>query len=910
MNRLFHCILGEKGAGRDSIRTARLIFFGVIGILTLTALYLSFFVKFPDRFEPIRFSAFPKGIVTPTDFISPYGQEPESFLVITPDEDARNEKYLRLRIDSKHDDWWGINIGVNHTIPPNALLKMDWRGGGEIQELIIDLKDGKGENFYTFVNAPGEEWSTVTIPLADLISNPFQQPDITPTGIMQHENVQGINITFFPNTDATLDTRHVEFVYRSDQWSYPIVIFGLLVFGLLLLRRTESISLGTGAEWNLRSGPMYTRLSYVLYISSVLIATAGREGDLFTLTSVIVYSAFFCFIVLDEFKKNFFSANQIWLWRYMLVLTAGWYMGFSANWFQMVCLLGIALLPMIRFRTHRYSLTLPAAALIAAAAHPAFNPAVILPPATAVIGTLTIVIVLIRQLISNAEVQRESRYSILLYEQALEHSSEAILTLDMDGKIQRVNKVFESMTGYGAAESIGRVFVDFLHPDDRSLLDPEKRAACGKASRLIDLRLMNREGENRYLLVREIPLCKQGTGIGYQIIGTDVTERRVLEHQLYQTQRLDSLGAVAGGVAHDFNNILGSILGYASLLKMKVEPEHSFFTPLDRIERSATRAADLTGKLLAFARGGGSEKKPLNLNSIVKETIAILEGSFDKSIAIRTILDESLPAMEGDTGQLQQVLMNICVNARDAMPEGGELLIETSHDTLEEAFVKMHVGTQAYRYVVLSVSDTGIGMDKQTQQRIFDPFFTTKPKGRGIGLGLSMVHGTVKSHGGIIQVYSEPGGGSTFRMYFPASDKAIQEIVPVQRESVNGKGRILVVDDEEFMRSLIKEALEGAGYEVTTAEDGEEAVAVYRTQTDSIDLVILDMIMPKMGGREAFRIMREINPDVRVLLSSGYSEQGAAREVIDQGVAGFLQKPYKSYDLQKKVRETLCGVVK
>lgn len=493
------------------------------------------------------------------------------------------------------------------------------------------------------------------------------------------------------------------------------------------------------------------------------------------------------------------------------------------------------------------------------------------------------------------------------YRSLFEESKDTVYISTPEGKLLDINSAGVELFGYTSKEEILRADIA------RDLyFDPAQREASRRlleeqgSVKDMELRLRRRDGQE--LIVLETATCVRDTTgkvIAYRGILRDVTMQRRLEEEIRQAQKMESVGFLAGGIAHDFNNLLGGILGYASYLKTKITEDHPFYRHLDTIERSALRAADLTAKLLAFARGGRYDVKPVNINAIVKETVSILERSIDKAIAIQTMLDDHVPSVEGDPGQLQQVLMNLCVNARDAISGAGTIIIETSHGVLDEEFVKTHLEARVGHYVILTVSDTGMGMDKPTLQRIFDPFFTTKEKGKGTGLGLSMVYGIVKAHGGFIRVYSEPGRGSTFRVYLPASTKSVTHQEQERQDVRGGTETILVVDDEEHVRSLVSDILESAGYRVLTASDGEEALEIYRRQGDKIDMVILDMIMPRLGGRETYEKLREINAAVLVLLSSGYSENGTAREVLDRGAAGFLQKPYRSHELLKKLRHVL-----
>jgi PAS domain S-box-containing protein len=397
----------------------------------------------------------------------------------------------------------------------------------------------------------------------------------------------------------------------------------------------------------------------------------------------------------------------------------------------------------------------------------------------------------------------------------------------------------------------------------------------------------------------------KGMLTGLMGVTRDITEKRKLQQQFFQAQKMESIGTLAGGIAHDFNNLLGGILGYASLLKTKVNENEQAYGFADTIEKSANRAAELTAQLLAFARGGKYEPKVVSLNSIVKESLEIIGRTFDKLITVDVDLDDAISTVEADTGQIQQVLINLCVNARDAMPAGGTLTISTEERTLTAEEARNRSGARPGRYVVLSVSDTGTGIDRETLQRIFEPFFTTKEKGKGTGLGLSMVYGVVNNHGGHIHVQSTPGAGAAFHIYLPASGKAETREDSGSQIIRGGQESILVVDDEEVVRYLAKDVLESHGYTVLLASDGVEAIEEYREKSDSIALVLIDMIMPRMGGRETFLKLKEINPNVKALLFTGYGKNGEAHEIMRNGISDFIQKPFQLDELLYKVRDVL-----
>ncbi len=893
-----------------SVRIFRTVFLGLLGILVLLAVYITVFKEFPDRYEPFDFASFSSGVLRPSTTIWPYGGESETFATIHPDDRRGSDKFLRLQVHSGDGEWFGIGMEYRRTLPSDAVFTIEWRGTVRNHQILIDISDGKGENFYIYFDSPGESWTTVSIPVHTLKSNPTQSPDIEPTGIFEYENVRSISFTFFPGTEAVLDIGSITFEWRSGQVSAVLIVAFLLIGGIVFWLRTSPQHMLTAGEWDLRSGAMTARVAFVLFTISTFAALARYGDELLTPASILVHVFYFAFIAADDFFNRSFSIRTGWPWRYVVVLIPGWYFGFSDDPLQLACLLGIAFLPMIQQRSAAISMSLPVIAVAALFVQPELGLALTLPAGIVVIGMLTIFSILVKELIGHIEQRRESRHAIALYEQAFEHTTEAILTVDKSGAIERTNNGFRVLTGLDDEQITGRPLAEFILPEDRPLLASGVQLAEENAAQLLELRIADAEGAVRSLLVRKVPLFRNELFLGYQVICTDVTEFRKLERQLHQSQRMESLGTLAGGVAHDFNNILCSILGFASFLKKSIPEHHTFYKPLDRIEKSSQRAAELTRKLLSFSRGGHQEVKQIDVNAVVTETVSMLKGGIDSSITIQTYLDEPLHPMVGDAGQIQQVIMNLCVNARDAMPDGGKLLIETSHSRVDENFVKMHVDARVGRYIVVSVSDTGIGMDKKTKERIFDPFFTTKEKDKGTGLGLSMVHGIVRSHDGIIRVYSEPGKGSIFRVYFPVNgmhthDETVQSDDAAVRLSAVGGGCVLVVDDEEYMRDLAKDILEHGNYRVLLAEDGEEALSIYRESGRAIDLVILDLTMPNMSGRDTFLKLKAMNPSITVLLSSGYSEKGNAREVMEAGAMGFLRKPYTASELEEEVRMIL-----
>jgi len=387
------------------------------------------------------------------------------------------------------------------------------------------------------------------------------------------------------------------------------------------------------------------------------------------------------------------------------------------------------------------------------------------------------------------------------------------------------------------------------------------------------------------------------------VIFDDMTERKKIEAQLQHAQKMESIGVLAGGIAHDFNNLLMAIQGRTSIMLMDKDSSHPDFGHLRGIESCVGSAADLTRQLLGIARGGKYEVKPTDLNELIQKENRMF-GRTKKEITIREKYEDNLWSVEVDRGQIQQVLLNVYVNAWQAMPSGGELHIRTQNVTLDENFLKPYQ-VEPGRYVQISITDTGIGMDKATQEKIFDPFFTTKEMGRGTGLGLASAYGIIKNHGGFINVYSETGHGSTFNVYLPASENEVIEERKLTGDILRGSETVLFVDDEEMIAEIGEDLLERLGYKVFIAGTGKEAIKIYEENKDRIDIVVLDMIMPDMGGGETYDRLKDINYKVKVLLSSGYSINGQATEILDRGCNGFIQKPFRMKELSQKLREVL-----
>ena len=403
-----------------------------------------------------------------------------------------------------------------------------------------------------------------------------------------------------------------------------------------------------------------------------------------------------------------------------------------------------------------------------------------------------------------------------------------------------------------------------------------------------------------------------GRDVKFQI-AIDITERKEAEQeqdhlraQLFQSQKMESIGTLAGGIAHDFNNLLTIILGFSELIISEKEEGNREYEDLTKIIHAARTAGDMVQQILAFSRKTETKPRPISLNKQVEQLRKMLSRLIPKIIEVEISLDPGLPTVNADPVQIEQVPMNLAVNARDAMPNGGRLLIETQTVLLDEKYCRFHLEAAQGRHALLVVRDTGVGIDRTTMDRMFEPFYTTKEPGQGTGLGLAMVYGIVKSHGGHITCESELGSGTTFKIYLPAHQAEGAADVTVSGEfSALGTGIILLVDDEEFVRALGQRILEKAGYTVITATNGQEAVGVYKEKGNKIALVILDLIMPVMDGNQCLEEILRLDPRARVLIASGYSPDGTVRETLEGGAKGFVGKPYNLKQLLKTVRDAL-----
>lgn len=492
---------------------------------------------------------------------------------------------------------------------------------------------------------------------------------------------------------------------------------------------------------------------------------------------------------------------------------------------------------------------------------------------------------------------------------AVEETADSVVITDKNGNIQYVNPAFERVSGYTKEEA--------LNQNPRILksgkTDPSVYKELWETITRGDAwngHLTNRKKDGTLFEERvTISPVRDASGaiVSYIAVKQDITQQLQLEQQLRQSQRLEAIGQLAGGVAHDFNNLLTAILGYSDLTLAKLEPASPLINNLHEIKKAGERAASLTRQLLAFSRKQVLTLRVLDLNSVIGDINKMLRRLIGEHIELITKFGVDLGAIKADPTQIEQVIMNLVVNARDAMPDGGTLTIETRNVTFDEEYVLTHQPVQIGDYVVLVVSDTGCGMDAETQARIFEPFFTTKGVGKGTGLGLSTIYGIVKQSGGYVWVYSEVGMGTTFKVYLPRVFEEAPDDVPVAREIIpaGGTESILVVEDNVEVRRLILATLQAAGYSVIDCGDGREALAIVEECGNQLHLLITDVVMPSMGGRELAEQTKKIAPDARVLFISGYTDDAVVRAGISDQEIAFLEKPFTPVELIKKVGEVM-----
>lgn len=494
----------------------------------------------------------------------------------------------------------------------------------------------------------------------------------------------------------------------------------------------------------------------------------------------------------------------------------------------------------------------------------------------------------------------EERYRVLV-----ENAHDIIYEHDLEGKYTSINKAGEQITGYTLAETLKLDITDTVTPEDLNKARQMIQAKlAGEVITAYDLEIIAKDGRSIPVEVNTSLVFQDGIPIGVQGIARDVTERKQLEEQLRQSQKMEAIGQLAGGVAHDFNNLLTVIGGYSSILMVKLPPQSPFRASVEEIKKASDRASSLTRQLLAFSRKQILQPKILDLNTVVSNLDKMLRRLIGEDVDLLAITDPNLDKVKADPGQIEQVLMNLAVNARDAMPDGGKLTIETSNAVLSNDYARLH-GIPSGPYIMLAVSDTGCGMEAATRQRIFEPFFTTKEAGKGTGLGLATLYGIVKQSGGNVWVYSELGHGTTFKIYFPrAQEFSDHGELTGTKSSPHGTETVLLVEDEDQVRTILKQILENQGYHVLSASHGEQALAISQEPGD-IQLMITDVVMPQMSGRELAERIVSARPTLRVLFMSGYTDDAIVRHGLLDEKLNFIQKPFDSATVARKVRDVL-----
>lgn len=501
---------------------------------------------------------------------------------------------------------------------------------------------------------------------------------------------------------------------------------------------------------------------------------------------------------------------------------------------------------------------------------------------------------------------KESKQDEHLYRSLIHSSADAIATCDLAGRINYISPEFGNVFGWSLTELEGPPLTFIAKPEYETCHSIIREVAeSGKPHRGLASKCITKEG---HLLDVLISVSRyddhNGDPMGLLLIIRDISENKRLEAQLLQAQKMEAIGTLAGGIAHDFNNLLAVVKGNLSLMRLDFDDDHPIMARIENIDQQVDSGAKLTSQFLGYARKGSYEVKPLDLIKVVDESAQAF-GRARKEITLELDLPKTGLIIEADRTQLEQVLFNLFVNAADAMPDGGMLNLKTAQRTAQE-MLEEDFRPKPGTYILIEISDTGVGMSPKIQKRMFDPLFTTKKMGKGTGLGLASVYGIIQSYNGYITVKSEEGKGTRVRVYLPASDKASSQTKATKESMDYGKGTILLVDDELSLLQVGSEMLTALGYEVLPADNGQDAIDTYTAHREKIDLVILDMIMPGMTGGEVFNRLKKIDPNIKAILSSGYSLDDQGKKIIDSGFLGFLQKPFGMKDISSKIKEVLA----
>jgi PAS domain S-box-containing protein len=506
----------------------------------------------------------------------------------------------------------------------------------------------------------------------------------------------------------------------------------------------------------------------------------------------------------------------------------------------------------------------------------------------------------------SAEALRKSEEK---YRTLFEESKDVIFVSTPDGRYLDMNPAGLELFGYSSKDELLSIDISqdvYVNPQDRKKLQQilEEKGFVKD----YEMELKRRDGKKlTFITAATAVKDESGRVIEYRGSRRDITEHKKLEQQLLQAQKMEAVGQLAGGVAHDFNNILSAIIGYGYLLKEKMDADDPLRADVEQILESANRAAEVTRNLLAFSRKQIMNVRPVNVKEIITKTEKLLSRLIGEDIEINTVLNDMDIICMADSGQIQQVLLNLATNARDAMPKGGHLTISTEIRQLDDSFMRTYGYGKAGEYALITVSDNGIGMTQEEMEKIFEPFFTTKETGKGTGLGLAMAYGIIKQHDGYIVVQSKPGEGTTFKIYLPTVKLKEEVLVDDAAESFQPMGTetILVAEDDEALRRLSEIVLTQSGYKVISARDGVEAISKFIDNKESIQLAILDMVMPKKSGKEVYDVIREIRSDIKVLFSSGYTADRLDKALLQTENVNLISKPVSPRNLLRRVREVL-----
>ncbi len=500
------------------------------------------------------------------------------------------------------------------------------------------------------------------------------------------------------------------------------------------------------------------------------------------------------------------------------------------------------------------------------------------------------------------------------YRELVDEVNDGFYISDSEGVLLFANKALAKMLGYEHPEKlIGKKFLEFITPETVEEVDKRFGGLVkGETHYEISVsKIIGADGKERYLEVKPSLILKEDKVVGARGVIRDITERQLLEQQLRQSQKMEAVGRLAGGISHDFNNLLTVMIGYCQMVEKKIPEDNPLHKDVQEIKKSAIRAASLTKQLLAFSRKQILQPEKMNLNNIVAEMDVMLRRVIGEDIELLSVTCPELGLVMADPGQIEQVIMNLVVNARDAMPDGGKLTLETANVHLSENFVRLNPGAKAGHYAMIAITDTGCGMDANTLSKLFEPFFTTKAPGKGTGLGLSTVYGIIKQSDGYISVYSEVGTGTTFKVYLPLVSGSV-----VDQKTGSGTGKvplykptetILLAEDEEAVRNLAQRILSEQGYKVLAASDALQALQILQEHKGKIDLLITDMIMPGMTGLGLVQRVQANYPQIKVMYISGYTDTAILHQGLLEPSTAFLQKPFTPHTLLKKIREVLTG---